>query len=223
MHSITDLGWPVSLIDVALGVLASKRSRTPVYISGYDPGYEEVAFPGLYDPATAGDVSPLMNAFETAALVDSPCPMVDAFKLEMAPDSVSPKLLAALDSRLRADPGCGRGAGRARRAQLVAARRHPRRRAEDRARPLGQADLPARGGDDAGAPPDHRGHQEPRQPCDHGSRGGHRRLERGAARAAAIAAAMPSSTQPRPNQNRSSLVSGASGSKFASMIIVRFG
>ena len=98
VHSITDLGWPVSLIDVALGVLASKQSRTPVYISGYDPGYEEVAFPGLYDPATAGDVSPLMNAFETAALVDSPCPKVDAFKLDMAPDTVSAKLLAALDS-----------------------------------------------------------------------------------------------------------------------------
>jgi nucleoside-diphosphate-sugar epimerase len=97
VHAITDLGWPVSLLDVALGVLASKRSRTPVYISGYDPGYEEVAFPGLYDPATAGDVSPLMNAFETAALVESPCPMVDAFRLEMAPNSVSPKLLAALD------------------------------------------------------------------------------------------------------------------------------
>jgi hypothetical protein len=46
---------------------------------------------------TAGDVSPLMNAFETAALVDSLCPMVDAFKLEMRQDTVSPKLLAALD------------------------------------------------------------------------------------------------------------------------------
>ena len=97
VHAITDLGWPVCLIDVALGVLASKQSRTPVYLSGYAPGYEEVSFPGLYAPATAGDVSPLMNAFETAALVDSPCPMVDAFKLEMRQDTVSPKLLAALD------------------------------------------------------------------------------------------------------------------------------
>src|ERR1700678_25177 len=97
VHSITDLGWPVSLLDVALGVLASKRSRTPVYISGYDPGYEEVPFPGLYDPATAGDVSPLFNAFETAALVDSPCPMVDSFKLEMAHDTASVKLLHVLD------------------------------------------------------------------------------------------------------------------------------
>jgi NAD(P)-dependent dehydrogenase (short-subunit alcohol dehydrogenase family) len=97
VHAITDLGWPVSLIDVALGVLASRRSRTPVYISGYDPGYEEVPFPGLYDPATAGDVSPLFNAFETAAIVDSPCPMVDSFKLEMAEDTVSVKLLDVLD------------------------------------------------------------------------------------------------------------------------------
>jgi hypothetical protein len=97
VHAITDLGWPVCLVDVALGVLASKRSRTPVYISGYDPGYEEVPFPGLYDPATAGDVSPLFNAFETAAMVDSPCPMVDSFKLEMAHDTASVKLLHVLD------------------------------------------------------------------------------------------------------------------------------
>jgi Polysaccharide biosynthesis protein len=97
VHAITDLGWPVSLIDLALGVLASKRSQTPVYISGHDPGYEEVPFPGLYDPATAGDVTPLFNAFETAAMVDSPCPMVDAFKLETVRDTVSAKLLDVLD------------------------------------------------------------------------------------------------------------------------------
>jgi nucleoside-diphosphate-sugar epimerase len=98
IHAITDLGWPVNLIDVAVGVLASKNSPSPIYISGYDPGYEEVPFPGLYDPMTAGDVSPLLNAFETAAMVQSPCPMVDAFRLDMVPDTVSPKLLAALES-----------------------------------------------------------------------------------------------------------------------------
>jgi NAD(P)-dependent dehydrogenase (short-subunit alcohol dehydrogenase family) len=97
VHAIADLGWPVCLLDVALGMLASKQSRTPVYISGYDPGYEEVPFPGLYDPATAGDVSPLLNAFETAAMVPPPCPMVDSFKLEMAQDTVSVKLLGMLD------------------------------------------------------------------------------------------------------------------------------
>src|SRR5262249_6622042 len=68
VHAITDLSWPLNLIDVALGVLESKKSRTPIYISDYDPGYEEVPFPGLYDPATAKNMSPLLNAFETAAL-----------------------------------------------------------------------------------------------------------------------------------------------------------
>jgi nucleoside-diphosphate-sugar epimerase len=98
VYAITDLGWPVNLIDVAVGVLASKNSQSPIYISGYDPGYEEVPFPGLYDPMTAGDVSPLLNAFETAAMVQSSCPMVDAFRLDMVPDTVSPKLLASLEA-----------------------------------------------------------------------------------------------------------------------------
>jgi nucleoside-diphosphate-sugar epimerase len=104
VHAIADLGWPVSLLDVALGVLAAANSRTPVYISGYDPGYEEVAFPGLYDPATAGDVSPLLNTFETAAVAMSPCAMVDAFRLELAAGPAAPKLLASLEAE------CARGA-----------------------------------------------------------------------------------------------------------------
>ena len=97
VHAITDLGWPVSLLDVALGVLISTGSRTPIYFSGYDPGYEEVPFPGLYDPTTAGDVSPLLNAFEAGAGTPAPCPLVDAFRLEMAANPRSAKLLAALD------------------------------------------------------------------------------------------------------------------------------
>jgi NAD(P)-dependent dehydrogenase (short-subunit alcohol dehydrogenase family) len=96
LHAIKDLGWPINLLDVAIGVLTSMRSRTPVYISGYDPGYEEFPFPGLYDPATAGDVSPLLNAFETAAATSASCPMTDAFRLEFTPDPAVPKLLDAL-------------------------------------------------------------------------------------------------------------------------------
>src|SRR6201995_1530205 len=65
IHSITDLGWPVRLLDLAVGVLADHRCPAPLYFSGYDRGYEEISFPGLYDPMTAGEVSPLMNAFET--------------------------------------------------------------------------------------------------------------------------------------------------------------
>jgi hypothetical protein len=112
VHAITDLGWPVSLLDVAVGVLSHKRSKSPIYFSGYDPGYEEVPFPGLYDPATAGDVSPLLNAFETAAAVSSPCPLIDAFRLDMAPDPAPPKLLAALEAvcERTQDPGAVRQA-----------------------------------------------------------------------------------------------------------------
>ena len=52
--AISDLGWPVSLMDVALDVLARSGSVTPLYVSGYDQGYEEIPFPGLYDPMRRG-------------------------------------------------------------------------------------------------------------------------------------------------------------------------
>jgi nucleoside-diphosphate-sugar epimerase len=112
VHAITDLGWPVSLLDVALGVLARTGSAAPIYFSGYDPGYEEVPFPGLYDPATAGDVSPLLNAFEAATATDSPCPAVDAAPLRLAPDPAAAKLLGALDEvcERTQDPDTVRGA-----------------------------------------------------------------------------------------------------------------
>jgi len=97
VHAITDLGWPVCLLDLAVGVLARTGSATPIYFSGYDRGYEEVPFPGLYDPATAGEVSPLLNAFEAVRVTDAPCHMVDAFPLEMAHDPEPAKLLAALE------------------------------------------------------------------------------------------------------------------------------
>jgi len=77
-------------------VLARSGSPVPVYISGYDQGYEEIPFPGLYDPMTAGDVSPLLNAFEVGAVVGSSCPMVDSFRVDMAPEPRAVKLLTAL-------------------------------------------------------------------------------------------------------------------------------
>jgi nucleoside-diphosphate-sugar epimerase len=63
-YAISDLGWPVSLLDLALGTLCQASSTRPVYFSGHDPGYEAAPFPGLYDPLTAGGVSPLFNGFE---------------------------------------------------------------------------------------------------------------------------------------------------------------
>jgi len=68
IYAISDLGWPVSLIDLALGVLLQTRSSSPIYFSGHDAGYESVPFPGLYDPRTAADSSPLFSAFEAISV-----------------------------------------------------------------------------------------------------------------------------------------------------------
>ena len=96
VYAIRDLGWPVGLLDLALAVLARSGSATPIYFSGYDRGYEEIPFPGLYDPMTAADVGPLLNAFEAGAVVDSLCPMLDAFRVDVAPEPRAVKLLTAL-------------------------------------------------------------------------------------------------------------------------------
>ena len=112
VFAISDLGWPVSLMDLALSVLARSGWATPIYVSGYDRGYEEIPFPGLYDPMTAGDVSPLLNAFEAGAVVGSPCPMVDGFRVDMAPEPRAVKLLTSLSEVCdrTQDPAAVRGA-----------------------------------------------------------------------------------------------------------------
>ena len=97
VHAINDLGWPVNLLDMALGVLRRTGSATPIYFSGYDSGYEDVPFPGLYDPDTAGDVSPLLSALEADRAEKGPCRAADAFPLEVAPEPELGKLLLALE------------------------------------------------------------------------------------------------------------------------------
>lgn len=97
ISAIRDLGWPVGLLDLALGVLSSVNSRSPVYFSGYDRGYEEKPYPGLYDQQTAGDVSPLLNMFEAASLVPAPSSQVDTFRMEVLRDQYACKLLSAMD------------------------------------------------------------------------------------------------------------------------------
>jgi hypothetical protein len=101
VHAITDLGWPVTLLDVTLGVLASTGSATPIYVSGYDRGYEPIPFPGLYDPLTAGEVSPLLSAFEAATAEPMPGAMVDAFPLAVSPGPELDRRLQELDEACR--------------------------------------------------------------------------------------------------------------------------
>lgn len=101
VHAITDLGWPVTLLDVTLGVLARTGSATPIYVSGYDRGYEPIPFPGLYDPLTAGEVSPLLSAFEAATAEPMPGGMVDAFPLAVTPGPELDRRLQELDEACR--------------------------------------------------------------------------------------------------------------------------
>jgi len=102
VHAINDLGWPLALVDVALGALGRTGSSSPIYFSGYDRGYESVPFPGFYDPMTAGDVSPLISAFECTGTEQSWCPGIDTFPLQIAP-------APAVDDRMQALAGtCAR-------------------------------------------------------------------------------------------------------------------
>jgi NAD(P)-dependent dehydrogenase (short-subunit alcohol dehydrogenase family) len=98
MHAIRDLDWPVNLLDLALGMIVETGSTSPIYISGYESGYEPEAFPGLYDPRTAGSISPLINAFEAAALVPDSCAEIDAFELRKpSDDAEASAALAAVE------------------------------------------------------------------------------------------------------------------------------
>ncbi|MET8278926.1 polysaccharide biosynthesis protein [Micromonospora sp. NPDC005174] len=84
MFMIRDLGWPVSLLDLALGIIEESGSDSPLYVAGYDPGYEQAPYPGLYDPALAGDVSPLINAIEAHEARESLSPAVDMIPVRAA-------------------------------------------------------------------------------------------------------------------------------------------
>jgi nucleoside-diphosphate-sugar epimerase len=110
-YAITDLGWPFSLLDLALGVLAEAGSDAPIYFSGYTPGYESAPFPGLYDPRTAAEVSPLLNAFEAASVEQVPGRVTDAVPLRFEPGPRSDAQLAALRAACdAAEPGAVRAA-----------------------------------------------------------------------------------------------------------------
>jgi hypothetical protein len=88
----------VSLLDLALGALGHTKTAVPIYFSGYEAGYEDAPFPGLYDPLTAGEVSPLINAFEADRAARCPYGVADVFSLEFAPRPEPWKWLRALEN-----------------------------------------------------------------------------------------------------------------------------
>lgn len=79
LHAIRDLGWPVGLLDLTLGMMAHRETTAPIHVAGYDPGYEERPYPGLFDPILASGVSPLINAFKAPLVEPAPSPSVDRF------------------------------------------------------------------------------------------------------------------------------------------------
>jgi nucleoside-diphosphate-sugar epimerase len=103
IYAINDLGWPVSLLDLAIGTLLQAESSSPIYFSGHDPGYETVPFPGLYDPATAGDVSPLLSAFEAVYTEQDFVRGVDACTATHDLSRVSEETLVRLELASRTD------------------------------------------------------------------------------------------------------------------------
>jgi nucleoside-diphosphate-sugar epimerase len=100
LFTINDLGWPVSLLDLAIGTLQRAGSQSPIYFSGHDAGYESVPFPGLYDPATAGDVSPLLSAFEAIHTQQDLSPGVDACTVTLDVSRVPGEQLVKLEACL---------------------------------------------------------------------------------------------------------------------------
>lgn len=97
VDAITDLGWPISLLDLAVGVLAETGSSSPIHVCGHDPGYERSPYPALYDPQASGERSPLFSSFEVADLIDAPrCSSVDRLPLGPLADGVVEDGLRAL-------------------------------------------------------------------------------------------------------------------------------
>ncbi|HEY2075460.1 MAG TPA: NAD-dependent epimerase/dehydratase family protein [Streptosporangiaceae bacterium] len=105
VYAIRDLGWPVSLLDLAVGTLLQVGSDSPIYFSGHDPGYERMPFPGLYDPENAGDFSPLLNAFEAAAAEHDAQLGVDACPVRFDHSRAPAGLLATVERTCAATNG----------------------------------------------------------------------------------------------------------------------
>lgn len=96
LHAIRDLGWPVGLVNLALGASIAHGVVAPIYFSGLDAGYGEPSW-ALYDPKTAGEVSPLLNAFESETAKPSLyCPQVDEATFTTQPSWVIDEQLAAI-------------------------------------------------------------------------------------------------------------------------------
>lgn len=106
LSAIRDLGWPVALLDLAIGMLARTGSTSVLQCCGYEAGYEKRPYPALYDPLVSGERSPLFSALEAFRLQDAPSsPAVDLLRAPAA--GCSPAGEAVFDIAARAVAGQG--------------------------------------------------------------------------------------------------------------------
>ena len=105
LHLIRDLGWPIALLDLALGTMAAAGTVAPLHVVGPEPGYERTAYPGLFDPRHAGEISPLINAVEAPDARPSPCPEVDVVPMPRPRAGWLPGGLTELERACRAGDG----------------------------------------------------------------------------------------------------------------------
>lgn len=83
VHALRDPGWPVNVLDLAVGVIAEQGIPVPVHEVGPEPGYAEDGYPGLYDPDRSVDVSPLINGLEAYRAGPSASPDADSVPLPL--------------------------------------------------------------------------------------------------------------------------------------------
>jgi hypothetical protein len=104
--ALRDLGWPpITLLDLTLDYLADNPdSQSPIVFTGYPPGYEAEAYPGTYDPLSAGDVSPLMNCIEATRTKPTPVlgDFIDYFELPSARSGVTDRSLRDISDACQA-------------------------------------------------------------------------------------------------------------------------
>lgn len=79
VYAITNLGWPIALTDIAIGVLRENGTPVPIRVVGEVAGYEQSFHPVMYDPATSGSLSPLISALEASGISTQDVSDVDAF------------------------------------------------------------------------------------------------------------------------------------------------
>jgi nucleoside-diphosphate-sugar epimerase len=84
LQAIRDLEMPINITDLGLGAIAKSERLVPIYFCGAQKGYEDKPWPGLFDPMTAGDVTPLFCSLEASqAFPSAACPQVDRFPLQI--------------------------------------------------------------------------------------------------------------------------------------------